>query len=138
MNKQWKEVREFHIKFNHPHSDTPVMIENERVQKRYNWMLEEINEFLEAKDIYMQTDAMIDLIYFALGSLVEMGIKPDELFEIVQKANMSKLWPDGKPKYNEEGKVIKSKFWKDPYPLIKKEIDRLLELEECFNVQNSY
>jgi len=134
MNKQWEEVRDFHIKFNHPYSDTPVMIDKERSKKRYNWMLEEINEFLEAEDIYMQADAMIDLIYFALGSLVEMGIKPDKLFEIVQKANMSKLWPDGKPRYNKEGKVIKSKSWKDPYPLLKNKIDKLLKLEECINV----
>lgn len=50
--------------------------------------MEEIAEFLVAPDIYEQADAMIDLIYFALGTLVEMGIKPDELFDIIQKANM--------------------------------------------------
>jgi predicted HAD superfamily Cof-like phosphohydrolase len=134
MNKQWEDVKEFHVRFNHPNSDIPAMIEQDRAKKRYNWMLEEIDEFLEAEDIYMQADAMIDLIYFALGSLVEMGIKPDKLFGIVQKANMSKLWTDGKPRFNEEGKVIKSKSWKDPYPLIKNEIDKLLKLEECINV----
>lgn len=75
-------------------------------------MLEEINEFLEAsekQDIIKQADAMIDTIYFALGTLVEIAIEPDELFYIVQNANMSKLWPDGKQHYNEMGKVIKPK-----------------------------
>lgn len=46
-----------------------------------------INEFLEAsekQDIVEQADATIDTIYFALGTLVEMGIEPDELFYIVQ------------------------------------------------------
>ena len=75
-----------------------------------------INEFLEAsekQDIVKQADAMIDTIYFALGTLVEIAIEPDELFYIVQNANMSKLWPDGKPHYNEMGKVIKPKGWED-------------------------
>ncbi len=126
MNKAWKAVREFHVKFNHPHSTSPKMISEERGRKRYAWMLEEINEFIEAEDIYEQADAMIDLIYFALGTLVEMGIKPDKLFEIVQNANMSKLWSDGKPHYNEDGKVIKPKEWVNPYPLLKQEIDKYI------------
>ena len=89
-----------------------------RAEKRYKWLLEEINEFLLASkngDIVEQADAMIDTIYFALGTLVEMGIKPDELFYIVLRANMSKLWQDGKPHYNEIGKVIKPDGWEDPH-----------------------
>ena len=86
--------------------------------KRYSWILEEINEFIyavESGDIVEQADAMIDTIYFALGTLVEMGIEPDELFNIVQHANMSKLWEDGKPHYNEIGKVIKPDGWENPH-----------------------
>jgi predicted HAD superfamily Cof-like phosphohydrolase len=130
MNKQWEDVRQFHVKFNHPHSDSPKLVSEDRAKKRYDWMLEEINEFLEAEDIYEQADAMIDLIYFALGTMVEMGVKPDELFNIVQKANMSKLWPDGKPRYKEDGKVLKSKEWVDPYPLLKEEIDKFMYEKE--------
>ena len=60
---------------------------------------------------------MIDLIYFALGTLVEMGLEADELFDIVQKADMAKRWPDGKPRYNpKDGKVIKPDGWEDPAP----------------------
>lgn len=123
MDQQWEDVKLFHEKFNHPHSEQPKMVSRDRAEKRYDWMLEEIDEFIEAQDIYEQADAMIDLIYFALGTLVEMGIKPEKLFKIVQDANMSKLWSDGKPRYKEDGKVLKSKDWKDPYPLLKKVID---------------
>ena len=97
---------------------TPITLPLERAKKRYAWMLEEINEFLEAsekQDIVKQADAMIDTIYFALGTLVEIAIEPDELFYIVQNANMSKLWSDGKQHYNEMGKVIKPKGWEDPH-----------------------
>ena len=87
-------------------------------------MLEEINEFIEAEEIVEQADAMIDVIYFALGTLVEMGIKPDNLFKIVQDANMAKLWPDGKPHYNKDGKTIKPSTWEDPHDKLRAEIER--------------
>lgn len=122
-NKWWNMVRDFQIRFNHPYEDSPKLLYEDRVGKRYNWMLEEIDEFKEAKDIYEQADAMIDLMYFALGTLVEMGIEPDNIFEIVHKANMDKLWEDGKPHYNEDGKTIKPAGWQDPYPKLKDEID---------------
>jgi predicted HAD superfamily Cof-like phosphohydrolase len=128
MNKEWEDVKLFHEKFGHPISKVPTIIEKKRVQIRGTWMLEEIAEFMTADDIYEQSDAMIDLIYFALGTIVEMGIEPDELFNIVQKANMDKLWEDGKPKYNnKDGKVLKPVNWEDPKPKIKEYIDKLSE-----------
>lgn len=122
-NKWWDMVRDFQMRFEHPYRDTPQLLDADRVSKRYNWMLEEINEFKEANDIYEQADAMIDLMYFALGTLVEMGVKPDKIFDIVHTANMDKLWSDGKPHYKEDGKTIKPEDWEDPYPKLKKEID---------------
>ncbi len=125
MNREWEMVKEFHQKFNHPVADAPKMMDAARARKRYNWMLEEINEFLEADEIVEQADAMIDVMYFALGTLVEMGIKPDELFKIVQEANMSKLWEDGKPHYSPEGKTIKPATWQDPHEKLKACIENM-------------
>ena len=119
MNKEYNDVREFHEKFGHPVSDKPKFMPKERAEKRYKWMLEEINEFLEADEVVEQADAMIDTIYFALGTLVELGIEPEALFEIVQHANMSKLWEDGKPHYNADGKTIKPEGWEDPHNKLK-------------------
>jgi predicted HAD superfamily Cof-like phosphohydrolase len=123
MNKQWEMVKEFHKKFCHPISNAPKELPKERVAARVKWMLEELREFRDSKNIYEQADAMIDLIYFALGSLVEMGVEPESLFEVVHNANMLKLWEDGKPRYNEDGKTIKPKGWKDPEPLLRDIID---------------
>lgn len=128
MNKEFQEVREFHQKFGHPTSDFPVSLTEDRAKKRYTWMLEEMNEFLTAvkeKDIVEQADAMIDTIYFALGTLVEMGVKPGILFDIVQHANMSKLWADGKPHYNEMGKIIKPEGWENPHPKLQLAIRKM-------------
>ena len=91
-------------------------------------MLEEINEFLDAvkeQDVVAQADAMIDTIYFALGTLVEMGVQPGILFDIVQHANMSKIWPDGKPHYNGTGKVIKPEGWENPHPKLQLAIRKM-------------
>ncbi|MDE5636985.1 MAG: HAD family hydrolase, partial [Alistipes sp.] len=89
MKKEWNDVREFHEKFGHPVAQTPRMIDKKRALSRGKWMNEEVAEFLVADDIYEQADAMIDLMYFALGTLVEMGLEADALFEIVQRANMA-------------------------------------------------
>ncbi len=127
MKKEWNDVREFHDKFGHPVPTKPAMIDKKRALSRGKWMNEEVAEFLIADDIYEQADAMIDLIYFALGTMVELGLEADELFAIVQKANMSKLWPDGKPHYNpKDGKVIKPEGWQDPAPQIKAYIDSVI------------
>ncbi len=127
MNREWNMVKDFHKAFNHPVSDKPKMLGYDRISRRVNWMWEEIDEFIAAKTIEEQADAMIDLIYFALGTLVEMGVEPENLFQIVQKANMSKLWDDGKPHFKEDGKVMKPATWVDPEPLLIKEIQRQID-----------
>lgn len=130
INEEWEKVKEFQVKFGHPISEKPIALNESRVRKRYTWMLEEINEFLSAKDIVEQADAMIDLIYFALGTLVEMGTKPEKLFSVVHNANMSKLWEDGKPHYKEDGKTLKPKMWKDPYFDLEKIINEMVMRDE--------
>ncbi|MDR3239101.1 MAG: hypothetical protein LBT44_03320 [Clostridiales bacterium] len=123
MNQEWEMVRAFHQMFAHPIGQSPQELPESRAAARRKWMQEELDEFYAAQNIYEQADAMIDLIYFALGTLVEMGLKPDALFEAVHQANMTKLWPDGKPHYNEDGKTIKPLGWQDPEPLLRALID---------------
>lgn len=129
INEQYEQVKEFQKAFNCPYAEKPILMDMDRAKARYKWMLEEIDEFIEAtenKDLVEQADAMIDVIYFALGTLVELGIPPKELFDIVQKANMSKLWEDGKPHYNEIGKVIKPSTWEDPHEKTVAAIERMM------------
>lgn len=124
MDKEWVKVKEFHSVFGHPISDNLLFLKGDRVEKRVKWMREEIDEFVDAKDLCEQVDAIIDLIYFALGTFVEMGVKPDEYFQIVHDANMSKLGEDNKPIYNSDGKTIKPIGWVDPYEKINLAIER--------------
>lgn len=124
MDDAFERVREFHLAFNHPAPVEPALIPAARVESRAAWLNDEVDEFRRAADLTEQADAMIDIIYFAIGGLVEMGIKPDRLFDIVHQANMSKLWPDGRPKFREDGKVMKPAAWVDPGPQIQDEIRR--------------
>jgi len=127
LNDPFNKVREFHLAFSHDCPEGPALLPEPRVAKRYNWMHEELEEFRQASSIHDQADAMVDLIYFALGTLVEMGVRPGRLFDIVHDANMKKLWPDGKVHYAEDGKVIKHPSWQPPEPQLIQEIDRQVQ-----------
>jgi predicted HAD superfamily Cof-like phosphohydrolase len=127
LNDSFEKVKEFHLTFNHRCPEKPTMLPAERLEKRYNWMLEELDELRKADSIHDQADAVIDLMYFALGTLVEMGVRPEPLFNIVHAANMSKVWPDGKVHYADDGKVIKHSSWRPPEPQLVREIERQIK-----------
>ena len=69
--------------------------------------LSELEEAIEKKDIKEVADALTDILYVTYGAGHAFGINLDRCFEEVQNSNMSKLGSDGKPIYNEHGKVMK-------------------------------
>ena len=77
---------------------------------RYELIKEELGELREAldrKDIKEVADALTDILYVTYGAGHAFGINLDKCFEEVQNSNMSKLDQNGKPIYNEAGKVMK-------------------------------
>ena len=77
---------------------------------RYDLIKEELDELKEAidkKDIKEVADALTDILYVTYGAGHAFGIDLDKCFEEVQNSNMSKLGKDGKPIYNDSGKVMK-------------------------------
>jgi len=77
---------------------------------RYDLIIEELEELKEAmenKDLLEVADALTDILYVVYGAGHAFGIDLDKCFEEVQNSNMSKLGEDGKPIYNESGKVMK-------------------------------
>ena len=75
--------------------------------------LEELKEAMENKDFLEVADALTDILYVTYGAGHAFGIDLDKCFEEVQNSNMSKLGEDGKPIYNESGKVMKGpKYFK--------------------------
>jgi predicted HAD superfamily Cof-like phosphohydrolase len=128
IDRAFEDVRAFHLAFGAPAPEAPAELARDRVMGRAAWIEEEAQELREATTIDAQADAFIDVIYFAVGGLVEMGIQPGALWDIVQGANMAKLWPDGRPRFREgDGKVIKPAGWQDPAEKLAAEIRRQLE-----------
>ena len=83
---------------------------------RYDLIKEELDELKEAmenKDLLEVADALTDILYVTYGAGHAFGIDLDKCFEEVQNSNMSKLDENGKPIYNESGKVMKGpKYFK--------------------------
>ena len=67
----------------------------------------ELEDAIEKKDIKEVADALTDILYVTYGAGHAFGINLDKCFEEVQSSNMSKLGSDGKPIFNEHGKVMK-------------------------------
>ena len=122
LNEAYDMVKEFQKEAKQPIGITPHPLSAERLKLRQKWIQDELDEFVNGENVYKQADAIIDLMYYALGALVEMGIKPDELFELVDKYNKKKLL---KAQFNEEGKVLKPNGWHHPDDEIKAIIDKM-------------
>ena len=84
---------------------------NEKITSlRYDLIKEELDELKEAmdnKDTKEVADALTDILYVTYGAGHAFGVDLDKCFEEVQNSNMSKLGSDGKPIYNDKGKVMK-------------------------------
>ena len=91
---------------------------NEKIIKlRYELIREELEEFkraMEAKNLKEIADALTDILYVTYGAGHAYGIDLDKCFSEVQRSNMSKLGEDGKPIYNEKGKVMKGPKYFEP------------------------
>lgn len=113
MKEKIQAVTEFHEAFGLGLNKKPtVTIGEDRKLLRFNLMKEENEEYFEAvknNDLVETADALGDMLYILCGTIIEHGMqhKIDEVFNEIQKSNMSKLGEDGKPIYREDGKVMK-------------------------------
>ena len=84
-------------------NDKITSLRFERIQEE----LGELKDAIDKKDIKEVADALTDILYVTYGAGHAFGINLDKCFEEVQNSNMSKLGEDGKPIYNDKGKVMK-------------------------------
>ena len=76
--------------------------------------LDELTKAINENDVLEVADALTDILYVTYGAGSAYGIDLDKCFKEVQRANMSKLGDDGKPIYNEKGKVMKGPNYLEP------------------------
>ena len=95
---------------------SPALTTNQNSELRVSLINEELEELKAAinkKDLLEVADALTDILYVTYGAGHAFGINLDKCFEEVQNSNMSKLGIDGKPIFNESGKVMKGpKYFK--------------------------
>tara|TARA_R110002050_G_scaffold2603_6_gene14862 strand:+ start:9964 stop:10347 length:384 start_codon:yes stop_codon:yes gene_type:complete len=114
MKKQLAAVEKFHDSFGINNNYSPsAELSRETIMLRYKLMREENEEYLEAaeqNDLIEIADALGDMLYILCGTILSHGLqhKIEEVFEEIQRSNMSKLDKDGNPIYREDGKVLKS------------------------------
>ena len=113
-------VGEFHDAFKIGNEQSPIgKIAEKDYLLRYKLMREENEEYLEAAengDLVEVADALGDMLYILCGTILKHGMqhKIEEVFEEIQRSNMSKLDENGQPIYREDGKVLKSELYFKP------------------------
>ncbi len=106
-------VQEFHTAYKLGYLESPkANLGEAKNMLRFNLMKEENEEYLEAannNDMVEVADALGDMLYILCGTIIEHGMqhKIEEIFNEIQRSNMSKLGEDGEPIYREDGKVLK-------------------------------
>jgi|SRR5690606_11409115 len=120
MKKRIAAVHEFHTAFGLGINNSPVAdLGASKNLLRFNLMKEENEEYLEAannNDMPEVADALGDMLYILCGTIIEHGMqhKIEEVFEEIQRSNMSKLGDDGTPVLREDGKVLKGPAYFPP------------------------
>jgi len=113
----FEDVKTFMETFGQMVRTKPQFPDEETMQLRYDLIKEELNELEQAmktKNLKEVADALTDILYVTYGAGYAYGINLDKCFKEVQRANMSKLGNDGKPIYNEKGKVMKGPNYSEP------------------------
>ena len=113
MKNKIEAVKAFHTAYKLGYLEAPKANLGEAKNRlRFNLMKEENEEYLEAAnngDLVEVADALGDILYILCGTIIEHGMqhKIEEVFNEIQRSNMSKLGADGEPIYREDGKVLK-------------------------------
>lgn len=120
MKKRLQAVEEFHRAFGLGVMNFPTAtLGAQKTRLRYELMKEENEEYLEAAgsgDLAGVADALGDMLYILCGTILEHGLqkKITEVFDEIQRSNMSKLGEDGKPIFRGDGKVLKGPNYFSP------------------------
>ena len=111
-----EKVAEFHRAFDTPVQPCPTIPDPDRRDLRVELIREELKELDEADDIVEIADALVDLHYVVMGSVLEYGLQEIfvELLDEIHDSNMSKLDDEGNPIFRKDGKILKSDNYRPP------------------------
>lgn len=127
MDDLWLVMQDIHRIFGTPAPESPEAQSDFLRDRRAVWVESEVDELREATSVVDQADAYLDIIVFGLGGLVELGVQPGELIRLVLESQYAKIWSDGKPRVDANGKWIKPDGWVAPEALMGEEIERQMK-----------
>ena len=113
----FEDVKIFMKTFGQTVRTKPQIPDEKTMRLRFDLIKEELNELenaMKEKNLKEIADALTDILYVTYGAGFAYGIDLDKCFKEVQRANMSKLGKDGKPIFNEKGKVMKGPNYSEP------------------------
>ena len=113
----FEDVKTFMETFGQMVRTKPQFPNEKTMQLRFDLIKEELNELehaMKTKNLKEIADALTDILYVTYGAGYAYGINLDKCFQEVQRANMSKLGTDGKPIYDDKGKVMKGPNYSEP------------------------
>ena len=113
----FEKVKTFMKTYGQEVKESPSFPDENIIKLRLKLIKEELEEFEQAlndKNLLEVADALTDILYVTYGAGHSFGINLDACFEEVQRSNMSKLDEDGKPIFNEYGKVMKGPNFSKP------------------------
>lgn len=116
MEKQILQLKEFQEAFSIQSPKRPKMLPKKRAVLRHKLLQEEVDELKDAKNLLDVSDAIIDSMYILLGTAYEYGLSDRLvlLFDEIHRSNMSKVGPDGKAVFREDGKILKPETYSEP------------------------
>ena len=119
MKEQLKHVEDFHNTFGETNGTEPQLLDDDIYTMRYRLMEEENKEYLHGcwnKDVVEVADALGDMLYILCGTILKHGLqhKIEEVFNEIQRSNMSKLGADGKAIRRGDGKILKGPNYSPP------------------------
>lgn len=130
----YEAVQKFQTAVGHPDGQYVQMLAGNELKRRVDWTADEVREFAESTDIVNQARELGDIIWFAIGSLVCMGIKPSYVLGPIIRANLSKVDDEGHVQYRpSDGKVMKPEGWKSPREGIKHNIETAYGFQDIDN-----
>ena len=113
----FEDVKKFMDTFGQIIRTKPQFPDDKTMQLRFDLIKEELNELehaMKTKNLKEIADALTDILYVTYGAGCAYGIDLDKCFKEVQRANMSKLGSNGKPIFNDKGKVMKGPNYSEP------------------------
>ena len=119
MSTNYQDVIDFHSKFGLNYNGKPMLLHKNTTDFRIKFMQEELNEFTHSSsnnDIVGMADALVDIVYVAMGTAYMMGLPWQELWSEVQRSNMEKIraLSSSESKRNTSLDVVKPQGWTPP------------------------